>query len=40
MYWDEIMEAAQDHRYQRTDMAVTPTPISIHMRANTAVTGQ
>lgn len=40
MNWDEIMETAQGHRYEPTDMAVTPRPISIHMRAHTAVTGQ
>ncbi len=40
MNWDEIMETAQGHRYRPTDTAVTPTPISIHMRAHTAVTGQ
>ena len=40
MNWDEIMETAKGHRYQRTDTAVTPRPISIYMRAHTAVTGQ
>ena len=34
------METAQGHRYERTDMAVTPTPISAAMREHTAVTGQ
>lgn len=34
------MERVQGHRCQWTDMTVTPTPISIHMRDHTAVTGQ
>ena len=40
MNWDEIMETAKGHRYRPTAPAVTPTPISIHMRDHTAVTGQ